>query len=330
MSKLASFERFNYAVRPNKNVERKVFAEVLSVLAGPFGLSSYRYIGLGSMWFVDFVLFHKTLRIRDMISIEREAADRARFNAPLNCVRVEAGDTSTVLPELNLAATPLLAWLDYDGSADPSVLEDVKLLASVALRRSILLFSVNASHTQFDSKEVKDAASENLKATLREALIKTHFGDAAPEPFPKASISKGAFSGVLADMLFSWIDRAILKAGRKDKAEFVRLFNVVYSDGAPMVTVGGMIATAEDKAMLASCNLPARFPFVGSAQQTRIDVPPLTIKEKMAIDSLLPRADTLSSDLVAGRCGFLLDQESLDAYATYYWHYPVFSELIPS
>jgi hypothetical protein len=39
-------------------------------------VDEYVYVGFGSVWFQDFILFHRHLGMRDMISIERDADAR--------------------------------------------------------------------------------------------------------------------------------------------------------------------------------------------------------------------------------------------------------------
>ena len=83
----ASFTRFNYLVRPSKQVERKLFIEAFHRLAvGGFAWSDYIYVGLGSVYFADFILFHKYLYINRMICVEAESIPkRMRFNRPFDC-----------------------------------------------------------------------------------------------------------------------------------------------------------------------------------------------------------------------------------------------------
>src|SRR5260370_29402546 len=106
----------NYLLRPNKNVERKLIIDGLKALRMKFGIDAYTYVGMGSMWFVDFIMAHKELGIRRMFTIEREPAyvDRARFNKPYDCVTVSPGESTMVLPDLGLEGQRVLVWLDYN------------------------------------------------------------------------------------------------------------------------------------------------------------------------------------------------------------------------
>jgi hypothetical protein len=101
---MASFDSINFAIRPNKNIERKLIFEVLATISGSFDTASYRYIGLGSLWFQDFHPAHKLLGITDLFSIQHDPrfAARAHYNRPYTCVTVLEGQTSQVLPRLPL------------------------------------------------------------------------------------------------------------------------------------------------------------------------------------------------------------------------------------
>ncbi len=54
--KLYSFEKINYNLRPNKCIERKMMCDALGRLSFIEHLDNYRYIGLGSPYFADFIL----------------------------------------------------------------------------------------------------------------------------------------------------------------------------------------------------------------------------------------------------------------------------------
>ena len=64
----ASYRKIDYRVRPAKAVERKMFVEILRKLSEFGRLEGYRYVGLGSLYFSDFKLFHRVLGFDSMIS----------------------------------------------------------------------------------------------------------------------------------------------------------------------------------------------------------------------------------------------------------------------
>src|SRR5690242_1898583 len=94
--------RVNYSLRPAKQIERRMLTEAFQRLVEFGALSSYRYIGFGSIQFRDFIMFHKHLGITNMLSIEKDAINKARFefNLPFSCVSLRIGKSGEVLPTI--------------------------------------------------------------------------------------------------------------------------------------------------------------------------------------------------------------------------------------
>src|SRR5947208_3271845 len=90
--------RINYALRPAKSIERKMLTEAFGCLASFGRVSAYRYVGFGSPFFSDFILFHRTLGINNMISIEQDVDHRERFafNRPFSCIQLEYGSSNEI------------------------------------------------------------------------------------------------------------------------------------------------------------------------------------------------------------------------------------------
>jgi len=136
-----SYRKFNYRVRPAKSIERKMLCETLLRLSFFEPIENYRYIGFGSTTFADFILFHKTLGIKDMISIEKRETDKVRFefNKPFHCIDMRYGNSNEVLPSLAWQ-TKTIVWLDYDGFLTDSVLQDVAYTSMNLISGSNLAF----------------------------------------------------------------------------------------------------------------------------------------------------------------------------------------------
>ena len=113
----------------------------------PFGaVESYRYVGLGSVYFSDFSLFHSLCGFQSMVSIEGTedavVQERFRLNIPLGSISMLFGHSNVVLPKLEWDRKSIV-WMDYDGGLDAAVLADVKYLTSKIKSGSILAISVN-------------------------------------------------------------------------------------------------------------------------------------------------------------------------------------------
>ena len=322
---MATGDYINYAIRPNKTVERKLVFECLTALSPRYDFSAYRYIGLGAVWFVDFVLAHKYLSIGDMISIEKDEylASRAAFNRPYACVRVEPGESDTVLPRLPLEERPLLVWLDYTASLDGPVLKDLATLCQRAKTGSVLIVTINAHKNSLPKQDAEERPFASDEERLR------YFADdLIPQTLPKGAMQTSKYPGFLATLLFQHMRRQVRTAGREDE-RIVPIFNIAYSDNAPMVTVGAAIAdetlAAETAALLEIRNRNAGVR-MSESDQLNIGVPPLTLKEKATLDQLMP-CDPAPTEQQVSQLGFRLRPSEIGAYHRFYRYYPMFGEV---
>ncbi len=320
---MASSDYINFAIRPNKAVERKLIFEVLSVLSPVLNLSGHRYVGLGAPWFVDFVMAHKYLNIRDMISIEKDEylASRAEFNKPYACVQVIPGDSHIVLPDLHLEEMPLLVWLDYDTSLDGPVLEDLATLCNRVRTGSILIVTVNAHRGRLPTEDEHGNEYNDFAERMR-ALA----GDLIPPQIPAKSTQATGYPPFLASLLFAHMHRQVRRAGREADS-LLPLFNIGYSDNAPMVTFGGAIVDEQLEVQIkAALEINDLTDFLNEKRHMQIGVPPLTLKEKAGLDQLLPSINPPTDEDVQ-QLGFRLKPTQIVAYHRFYRHYPMFGEV---
>lgn len=316
----ATFKKIDYSLRPNKNVERKLIAEALQKLQGQFNLPSYRYVGLGAIWFVDFVLFHRTLGIRDMISIQegRAEARRAAYNRPFRFIQVVEGETTHVIDNLPPSRKPMLIWLDYDSTLSGPVRKDIDLVGGKLNSGDIVLFTVNANYRQI-VRQGKGGAKRDARDVLAELL------EIPPETVPEHAVEVDGLPPFVAKTLFTRLGSVIRKESGNE-LRLVPLFNYLYSDQATMLTFGGMAADEQDATRLRTSGI-FDLSYVTGEAQLKIDVPLLTHREKMEMDRLLPRDEPLpDAALDRLRCG--LSASEVEAYRNFYRHYPTFAELV--
>ena len=315
---MPSFDAINYATRPNKNVERKLIFSSLRELDRSFDLSNHKYIGLGSVWFVDFVLAHKSLGIADMVSIESDQIghSRAEFNRPLSCIQVLLGETSAVLPELDYQEKPSLLWLDYDSGIGGPVLQDIANILPKLLPGSVFIVTLSAKKDDLPSQ---DEAGETI---LPEQALREVAGDLVPPVVPAQRFRKADYPRLIAEIISNQFQSIALKT-RGDKA-WVSMFDIEYVDTTPMITVGGFVSTPQTEEQVRMIVAGGRW---GGKQPFPIAIPPLTLKEKIALDRLMPSVAIPTSQQVH-RLGFALRQDQLASYHRHYRDYPVFGEVV--
>lgn len=313
---MPSFNAVNYSLRPSKSIQRHIVFDGLAQLYDLLGLSNSSYIGLGSIWFTDFVLAHNRLGINKMVSIELDeiGVERAKYNAPYSIVEVRKGHSNAVLPVLladqELASRPWIVWMDYDFAVDEAVIEDVRLLVEKAPSNSVLLFTVNAVGAKYGPVQDRPEELRNL------------FGAVVPDDLSKRACKNERVQQTLADLSLKFMKG--IAAGLSRPGGFVPAFSVPYKDGTPMMTFGGILPSADNltsvKTLVTSADWNG---FVGQ----NIVAPHLTLREAGGLQALLPRIVPLTRVEVQA-LGFDLSEEELSVFQTYYKHYPPFAQVV--
>ncbi len=302
-----SGERINYALRPAKHIERKMLTEMLRKL-GPFGrVESYRYVGFGSFYFVDFALFHKSLGIDQMVSIERAVNDQARFrfNRPFECIDLRFGEARDLLPQLRWDIRTIL-WLDYDGPLNPDCLADIGQFVSSALTGSFLIITVNA----------EPIALELFKQMIGDDRVRAGLQNKDLEGWKTSEECRRVIFNQIEETLFA--RNGGLPAGSRFKYQQAVFFQ--YRDGARMVTTGGLLYDEGQTQTLDATSIRSLEYFRGGHDPYRIHVPMLTVKERKYIESKIPAGDMTAVD---SRGIPSLERER---YRSVYRHFPVFAE----
>lgn len=342
MSAAPSFERFDYLLRTNKHIERKLVFDILDTVAKQIDLESHWYLGFGSMWFGDFRLAHRRLGIDKMVSVERSPyASRAEFNRPFAGVKIESGDCNAVMANMSEEAwrDPVIAWLDYDGHLDEDVVKDIDLFLSRAQPNSAIVITVNGARGTY---RVRKPNGQTEKHETSVGVVEKFLGSGSiPTKYePKLNQASTSYNDVpeanfpefLTEAISSYMEHQVVSAAREvdgRRLKFVPLYRLHHRDGADMVTVGGALVTAaseviwrdslgrhkllsSDRGMPAHCSL---------------DLVPVTVKEKIALDECLPDSGDGTAFLAAARAaGVALSDNELTKYRKFYRHFPVFVE----
>lgn len=353
----SSADEVNFSVRTNKNVERKLIFDAVSVLESELPVRGYKYIGLGSIWFIDFILAHKKFTIDEMLSMEDDTKTylRAVFNKPFNCICVDDRITTSALPEVDLNGPPVLSWLDYDSDLTGPFFDDFQLLCRRAPVGSILIATVNAHPNNYldprsgpkatlsDIRRIVDGQStasdkiNAIKARFEETQTKlerryTGLKNAIDDeliPFDVEAddLTRESTPEVIAKIMFNAIDGYV--SDRPGGIRLRRIFNFKYSDNAPMVTIGGVLSDSVTDDRIDSSGVMDMSFIPQFGEQVEIDLPNLTLQEKNAIDSLLPKCDgdQLTTDEIEDEVGIHLEQSEVESYRRFYRQYPTYGEV---
>ncbi len=166
-----SYLKLNYALRPSKQVERKLLVEAMQKLSHEgLPISDYTYLGFGAPFYADFQVFHRYLFIDKMICVEGGSIPkRMIFNKPFGFIELRLDMLSKVLPSLDREAR-YLAWPDYDQPLGEDQMADVRQLASVLAPGSVLLVTVEADARLRVEPPEEDMTGDEIRAARAEEI----------------------------------------------------------------------------------------------------------------------------------------------------------------
>jgi hypothetical protein len=316
-----SYKQFHYGLRPSKQVERRIMIEVLIRLSrAGYDISDYAYLGFGSVYYVDFLMFHKYLFIDDMVCVEwGNVEKRMRFNKPFKFIKLKMGALLNYIPNIR-RTKKYLVWLDYDRSLDVEMLQDIDGCLNRLAPQSIFVITIDARPNL--PKDLFEFDIEAMTAEGREQLTaekyQEWFGDYVEQEITLDTITRSQVAPLFYEVAVERIRQTLHRRG--GGLRFLQIFNYVYQNGAPMFTIGGIIGTDQDQRALRRCGILEHKFVRTNSECLKISVPPLTIREKYWLDS------KLDDRLTAAKLQFELEEELLENYRRFYKEYPTYME----
>ena len=319
----ASYRVIDYSLRPAKFAERKMLAEALARLRVFGSLRTYRYVGFGSIWYADCVLFHRVLGIEEIVSIERERNHEERFvfNKPYRGIELRMDDSAVVLPSLDWGHR-MIVWLDYDDPLSPAILDDVRTVATRAYPGTALIVSVQAENILDRRKK-----GEPVHVKRREQF-RRFFGDArTPQKLPGADLRGWGLSKTIRRIVRDEVDNGLQRVnearGLGQRMKFRQFVAFEYADNAKMTTIGGVFIDAGQDAVFDSAGFGDLSFFRADDNALRIEVPLLTPREMRYLEQSLPRLEGEAIEFGAIPC------RDVKHYAALYRHLPNFAAYEP-
>ena len=317
MTDRASFTAVNYSLRPSKTIQRSLVFEGLRRLQDKIDWSQALYVGMGSIWFTDFILAHKILGVRKMVSVEANLIGyrRARFNKPYRFVQVKRGFSHDALPSLlrqvRYANVPHIIWLDYDGELDEGKVDELRVRAAAATDDSVLLFTLDASPKKYGA---------NPRQRLER--LGQLFGTRVVRALQRRDVEDASLSQTLGSLLKDLIANVSRRSAKSN--ECVPAFLIPYRDKAPMVTVGAVFPAPS---RLSRVKRMIEAEGWNGFPSEPVVAPHLTGKEVATLQAALPANDDRTRTDVQD-LGFDLERNQLRAFQEYYRYYPSFAQII--
>lgn len=324
-----------YHLRPNKYIDRQLFISLLKKLSFHFNIKNYNYVGFGSYLFDDFKLVHNNFDIEKMTSLECNDTliKRAKFNKPLNCIKIVNQKSSEFIEEFNHEDKNYIFWLDY---TDPSSLgeqfSDFCSLLNQLQNGDVLRITLNANPSSLGG-----TAGEKADILRRERLenLKSKIDPYLPTDVCPDNLTTSQYPKVLLKALEFGAYSTLVEGFFQERFPVI-IDSSVYADGQQMVTLTLIVLdnhTMENKILESVfSDLYSNYSDLEETKKLLLDkpktisIPDLTTKEIMYINSKIPTEQAAKK--LARRLSFVFeDVENTQNYLDYYRIYPYFREV---
>ncbi len=228
-----------------------------------------------------------------------------------------------------------MAWLDYDGRLSDEIVADIDLILTRGQPNSVLIVTINGARKTYrvhEAKVRKDTSVGVVESFLGSASISPKYEPSTNAAGVAIDLNEMIFPKFLTDALLTFMQHRTVEGAREvegQRLRFVPLYRLHHCDGADMVTVGGVLARESECDSWKEClaGHPILADEEGNPAYSRIDLIPLTVKEKIALDECIPSPSEEAEYLTKAReAGVRLSDTDLLKYRRYYRHFPVFIE----
>jgi|GEM_PF-378098 len=328
-----------YHLRRNKAIDRAIFMEFLTKLNIVNSISNYGYVGFGAVHMEDFKLIHSLFSINDLVCIEMDKLihNRQQFNLPLGCIKLEHTTSDSFIAEF-FPEKNYIVWLDYVSPKDlRQQLNEAEALIQKLNPYDVVKITLNCNPNSIvDEKQFrlrKDTLKEkfdiNELLNTRLDILKTRV-ETVPHDITANMMTKKQYPLVLNRI----IELVCVSALENSDNVFYPVLSFVYSDSQhQMLTLTGIILSKGTELEFSNRLLLNNWEYASTswnAPPQVIDMPDLTLKERLAIDACLPCNDPeqivseLKIDFDTSREKSI---EKIKNYIRYYRHYPFFSKI---
>lgn len=307
----------DYALRPAKAVERHILADFISLTMKLRPTSKYRYFGMGSYAFKDFILYNQLFGFEQLTSAEHDVnlEKRCRFNRPAPNVHVKIGAAGDALEKLRWDKAPYVVWLDYDGQFNESIYDDLQTVATNIQPGSMLAITLNAHYSIPTTGTGERSFLRDRRREFRAAVIRR-------QGLSVESFNPGNAASSVHAILSEHIQHHV-KASRWSSQETLLMDSTAllqYRDNARMMTSVFICHRKSDSAYVAKLKRASnvyefcrKFPY-------KLEVPLLTSRERRHLERSMSHARTIARSIG-------IQPASLKDFAQIARYWPYFGEV---
>lgn len=314
-----------YHLRVNKAIDRFLLIDLLWVLQRRCDLSNYTYYGLGGPFLEDCRLINQFFPRMRICSIEEDEQTylRQEYHKFTRNLYLEHKDLEDFLFEFSGEDREIF-WLDFPNMKYKLFCEFSDVLTKVG-EYSIIKMTVNA-----ELRSYRINSSPKRRTCMDK--FREEYGNVLPTSFDESCFSNSSdYVRLIQDMVRIQTDRALPAHARGNI--FQLLNSSYYSDGTTMLSVTGIVVPIDKVSDIRQLFENWEFANLDWNTPLNIDIPILSIKERLKLERLLPSLDSECSDL-SDALGYQIDpgraahKNMLSQYRDFHRFYPTFAKIV--
>lgn len=324
-----------YHLRTNKSVDRLLLVETIRALGSAEDYQDFTYYSLAGPFLEDLrVIDHFFPRMR-VISFEsnfqtHQRQELHRFNSALTLLNTTLTD---FLAHNTIESNKSIFWLDYTGLEFSHFGQFQSVLDKVA-HGSIVRITLRAQPV-IDlfplEKRLLPAELTRMKEEMQQDFYK-EFLDVLPSEEIDAFANLQNYARMVQLMIRRAASNLLDSGGTKNT--FLPVQSTRYDDNTQMLSVTGVVCQREDKTAYQEKLSGVRFASFEWEEPTELNIPALSLKERLRLENRLPVADrSQAGDILHEALGYNIDRsvavskKRLAEYAYYYRDYPHFVKM---
>lgn len=335
-----------YHLRPNKAIDRFLLVEILDILKRNCDISNYTYYGFGGPLLEDCRLIYSRFPEVKIVSIERDidTVKRQRFHSFSKNLEIKHQDFSSFVADFSSNGREIF-WLDYT-NLDIGNFNEFKSILQKVSDNSIVKITIRAEPPP---KELTSENSEEKWADFRERYCEEKWADFQnkyreerwedfrktyqeflPDTAKPTDVDRRLpFIELLQEMLQIASQQALPAAGN---SIFQLLNSSHYNDSTHMLSLTGIVCNRNKMSNIREWFTNWKFINMEWERPRKIEVPILSIKERLHLEKSIPTGDhtgrTLSQVL---RYNIDRRRENIDKlkqYEEFHQYYPYFARIL--
>lgn len=314
-----------YSLRPNKTVDRLLFADLLQRIDSSLAIGErFTYVGMGGTYMEDFRLLHEKFPRMRMICLEEKlnVSLRQRFNRPHSAIRFLSQSSSQWIEENLPAKKPQVIWLDFQGKQRLEQISQFQSLVAGAAKPSILRLTLDVS---------SDTLGGNTTPSEKLSRLKSQLSGLLPRDITVEDYVRKGLEEILREVIFLAANRALKN---QSSVRFQPLLVVSYKDTSRMLTVTGILGSRDEiDGVVERAGLNEwEYSWLRNQETLRIDLPELSMIERLRLNQLLP-AKSENVEKIHKSFGFFMSEEEevsgalIASYIKFARHYPQFARV---